>query len=434
MNAPSFSQNLFSNRIRFAWILDPKKDLLFYIGSALAGWLYVAVIAYAIFNLQNPLTDPLATLKLGGLHVPLTLELLVVLSWAFILDAPHIWATLGRTLFDPDEWRTRRRVLLFSFVWFLVGPAAILAPYLVGSVTATMGSPLSSGTLAFGAVLFFVLFRLWAYYHVVRQHWGFFGLYKRKANDSDKGGPQDRLDKWFFNLSLYLPLVMFLTSSYFAETPGFPDLGLRTPIWGEWSIGAVIYPLAWAGFLAFLLIYIANQVRRWRQGQVLNGNKLLYMLLIIPLHVVAFSHPVMAVFIVPLVTVGHNIQYHCIVYQFAQNKYKPKVEREYRWAKVLFKNFAIYAAIGLVFTFAFYRGPWIEWLKDLLGLQLDVVMLNSIGMMAGIKNPEALGLGERILAASLLGFAMQHYYLDSKIWRVSKDKDVAKNLKVDEDA
>ena len=91
------------------------------------------------------------------------------------------------------------------------------------------------------------------------------------------------------------------------------------------------------------------------------------MLLVIPLHVVAFSHPVMAVFIVPLVTVGHNIQYHCIVYQYAQNKYKSKAERKYRWAKVLFKNFAIYAAVGLVFTFAFYRGPWIEWLKDLLG-------------------------------------------------------------------
>lgn len=34
------------------------------------------------------------------------------------------------------------------------------------------------------------------------------------------------------------------------------------------------------------------------------------MLLIIPLHFVAFSHPVMVFFAVPLVTVGHNIQYH----------------------------------------------------------------------------------------------------------------------------
>lgn len=420
-----------TNRIRFSWILDPKKDLLFYIGSALVGWLYIAIIYYAIVTLENPLTDPLAILTVGGITIPLTLQLLVVLSWAFILDAPHVWATLGRTLFDPDEWRVRRRVILFSFVWFLVGPAAILLPYLIGSLTPVFGYTIPAGTMALGAIVFFVFFRLWAYYHVVRQHWGFFGLYKRKAKDSDKGGSLDKLDKWFFNLSLYLPLVMFMTSDFYAQTPGFPDLGLRTPIFGGVSAGAIIYPVAWAGFLAIILIYLGNQIRLWQSGQPLNGSKLLYMLLIIPLHLVAFSHPIMAIFIVPLVTVGHNIQYHCIVYQFAQNKYQPKKEREYRWVKVLFKNFAIYALVGLIFTFAFYRGPWIEWLKDLLGLQLDVVMLNSIGMMAGIKNPESLGLGERVFAAFIAGFAMQHYYLDSKIWRVSKDKDVAKNLNVE---
>ena len=30
----------------------------------------------------------------------------------------------------------------------------------------------------------------------------------------------------------------------------------------------------------------------------------------------------------------------------------------------------------------------------------------------------------------LLGFAMQHYYLDAKIWRVNRDEDVQRNLGV----
>ena len=51
-------------------------------------------------------------------------------------------------------------------------------------------------------------------------------------------------------------------------------------------------------------------------------------------------------------------------------------------------------------------------------------------MMAGIRNPASLGLGEQLLGAALLGFAMQHYYLDAKVWRVRKDKEVRKYLKV----
>jgi hypothetical protein len=60
----------------------------------------------------------------------------------------------------------------------------------------------------------------------------------------------------------------------------------------------------------------------------------------------------------------------------------------------------------------------------------DEVVLNSLGMMAGVQDPASLGLGQQLFAAMILGFAMQHYYLDAKIWRVSKDKDVRQNLGV----
>jgi hypothetical protein len=412
--------------LRFVWILGPKQDLLFYIGSALFGWLYVGVIWYAIQTLADPLTQPLAMLRMGGIRIPLTLELLVVASWAFILDAPHVWATLARTLFDPDEWRVRRAELLISFAWFLVGPLAILLPYVIGAILAPLGYTLPAGLLAIGAVGFFVAFRLWAYYHVVRQHWGFFSLYKRKAGDYQ----QQRLDTWFFYLSLYMPLVLFMTSAYYLRTPGFPNLGLQQPLGGGWSVASVLYPLAWAVYVGVLLLYVTQQLQVWRAGGTLNASKLLYMALIVPLHFVAFSHPMMAVFIVPLVTIGHNIQYLRIVYSYGQNKYRTSDDPRYRWARALFKNVGAYMLVGLVFTFGFYRGPWIEWLQQITGLRLDTVLLNSLGMMAGIRDPAALGLGEQIFAALLLGFAMQHYYLDAKIWRVSKNRDVQKNLKV----
>jgi hypothetical protein len=69
-------------------------------------------------------------------------------------------------------------------------------------------------------------------------------------------------------------------------------------------------------------------------------------------------------------------------------------------------------------------------LKEATGLKLDEVLFNSLGMMAGIRDPAALGLGEQVFAAILVGFALQHYYLDARIWRVSRDRAVQKHLGV----
>ena len=420
-------------RIQFNWLLSRNRDLGYYIGSSLVGWLYVLIIIYALQLLNNPLTDPFTILSLGRWTIPLTLEFLVVFSWAFLLDAPHLWGTLARTLFDPDEWKQRRGVLIKSFAWFFVGPLMIIGPYLLANLLASFDIFLSASSLVIGSIIFLIFFRLWAYYHVVRQHWGFFRLYKRKANDFDPFS--DRVDTWFFNLSLYLPLLIFMTSTYFYETPGFEtiDLGLRSPILpGGASIGGIMYPILWATYLLTIIGYLMVQIRLYLNGTSLNGSKLIYMALIVPLHLIAFSHPILVVFVTPIVTVGHNIQYHVIVYEYAKKKYKETMDSRYRWARLLFKNVAVYLIFGLAFTFLFYRGPFIEFLETSTGLALDRLLFNSIGMMAGIRHPEQLNLGQKLFASFLLGWAMQHYYLDSKIWRVSKDKGLRKALKLEE--
>ncbi len=38
------------------------------------------------------------------------------------------------------------------------------------------------------------------------------------------------------------------------------------------------------------------------------------------------------------------------------------------------------------------------------------------------------GVGAEVVALFLTGWSMHHYYLDSKIWRVSRDPYVAKSL------
>jgi len=411
------------------WIIDKRSDLIWYIGSALVGWLYVGIILLAVAVLENPLTDAFGVLRLGGIEIPLTLQLLVNASWAFLLDAPHLWSTLARTFFDPDEWKVRRREMLFSLVWFLVAPACILLPYLAGALLAPFGVTFSPFVLGLGAMLFTIFFRLWAYYHVIRQHWGFLILYKRKNGDMEPLGY--RIDTWFFNLAFYAPLLMLLTAPFFDTTPGMPALGISTLALGGVSVAAVLHGFAWTVVAGSLLFYLGYQVYLWRRGQKLNGPKLLFLSMLIPLHLVALNHPYLAALLVPIVTVGHNIQYHRIVWMYGQNKYQaPEARSRFGAAAAIFSRFWIYFGIGLLFTFALYRGPWIDWLKTTVGMNLDQSIFLGVGMMAGLADPTRLNLGQQLFGGLLLGWAMQHYYLDSKIWRVRTDKAVAKQLQV----
>lgn len=386
----------------FRWIIDAKNDLTWYIGSALAGWLYAGLVLLAVALLPRPLEDAFGVIDLGVLQIPLTLHLLVYGTWAFLLDAPHLWSTLARTFLDPEERAARRRELWLSWGWFLLGPLAVLLP---------------SGIFAF-----LIFFRLWAYYHVVRQHWGFFVLYKRKNGDTNPAA--DRIDRWFFNVALYLPLLLFVTGPVYPRTPGMPQLGLeRLPITGAVHAGA------WILLGVAILGYAAFQFRLLRQGRPLNGPKLLLLLAVVPLHLAAVSSPWLAALLVPIITVGHNLQYHRIVWMYGRRKYANSDTAPA--ARLVFSRVWVYAAVGLLFTFALYRGPWIEWLQSVLGVALDRTFLAGIGMMAGLSDPTALTRGQQLFAAMLLGWAMQHYYLDAKIWRVSRDRSVAEQLRVD---
>jgi hypothetical protein len=431
MAAPAITPEISETpRIRFNWIIDRRNDLIWYIGSALVAWLYIAIIFTLVgFVPDDPVEGVITTLTLGGISIPITLQLLVVISWGWYIDAPHVFATLARTFTDPEEWKTRGRKFWLSWLWFGFGPLIISIPYFIGAGLEPFGIKLDELWLNLGYIIYFVFFRLWAYYHVVRQHWGFFSLYKRR-NDDVADTRNNQIDTWFFNLSMYLPLIMFMTSTHYANVKGFPNLGLRTPLIGDWSIGSLMYPLAWALYLAAITGYLVWQAKLWRESKPLNGSKLLFMLSIVPLHLMVFMNPILVLFLVPLVTVGHNLQYHRIVWTYGQNKYKEEKRPGYALAHSIFSNLWIYILLGLVFTFAVYKGPWVEFVRGVTGLNLDTSLYNGISMMAGIADPTKLELGDKIFAALLTGWAMQHYYLDGYIWKVNRDKSVTENLKV----
>src|ERR1043165_2156780 len=84
--------------ISLRWIISAREDLIWFIGSVISSYLLL------------------------GLYVTGELPLIpMVAAWAILIDAPHVFGTLSRTYFDKSEWRTRKRLMLGSLLFFIVG-------------------------------------------------------------------------------------------------------------------------------------------------------------------------------------------------------------------------------------------------------------------------------------------------------------------------
>src|SRR5688572_29206023 len=146
------------------WIISAREDLVWFIGSVASSYLLLILYVTGVLPL-----------------IPM------VAGWAILIDAPHVFGTFSRTYFDKSEWKTRRRLMLGSLLFFLIGPAMVL--------------------LGVGFTFFFIA-ALWAYYHLVKQHYGFMVLYKKKNDDL---APIDNaLDRLLLLFAFNYPFVAFI--------------------------------------------------------------------------------------------------------------------------------------------------------------------------------------------------------------------------------
>ncbi|HEX8087660.1 MAG TPA: hypothetical protein VF762_02330, partial [Blastocatellia bacterium] len=163
------------------WIINKRDDLIWFIGSVVTSYAFLAA--------------NLALVKFG-LSV-----MIVTWVWALGFDGPHVFGTISRTYADREERQNRARLLYGSLSLFLLGPAMLLADGLLG--TNAMGP------------LFFFFASLWAYYHLVKQHYGFMILYKKKNNDLRE--VDNLIDRAFLLIGMTYPFVRFLGHSYAAR-------------------------------------------------------------------------------------------------------------------------------------------------------------------------------------------------------------------------
>ena len=354
--------------ISMRWIISARDDLIWFIGSVAS--------SYALFLLYISGFLPL---------VPM------VALWAILIDAPHVFGTFSRTYFDRTERRNRSRLLWGSLLFFAVGPIMVLAG---------------------GGLVFFFIAALWAYYHLVKQHYGFLVLYKKKNNDL---APIDNaLDRLLLLFAFNYPFVAFVA--------GDPEAIARVPATLQAGLNGLAKML-FAGTVILAIAWLGRQVQRAIAGEPLDVPKYLLLAAAIPMHWIVLLTPMphKPIALVAILTIYHNLQYHRLIW-FHNKKYSVRsgsgndgvTQREkFGAAELISRRLLYYIAFGIVFGLI-YQGP-----RQLLGYQSLKTSEGPVGRQSLVAQ---LGI------SFLWGYAFIHYYLDSKIWRVRRDPSVGKAL------
>ena len=357
------------------WIISARDDLVWLIGSVASSYLLLVLYVKGVLPL-----------------VPM------VALWAILIDAPHVFGTFSRTYFDRTERRNRARLLWGSLLFFAIGPLMVY----IGA-----------------GLIFFFLAALWAYYHLVKQHYGFMVLYKKKNNDL---APLDNaLDRLLLLFAFNYPFVAFIARD--------PEAMKRVPVALQSGVNGLAMVLL-AGTIVLAVAWLGRQGQRAVIGEALDVPKYLLLAAAIPMHWIVLLTPMphKPIAIVAILTIYHNLQYHRLIW-FHNKKYSGKALRgssptvreglsldardlrqKYGAAELISRRLLYYIAFGILFGLI-YQGP-----RQILGY-------------ISLKSGEgAQSFATQLGISFLWGYAFIHYYLDSKIWRVRRDPSVGKAL------
>lgn len=269
-------------------------------------------------------------------------------------------------------------------------------------------------------LVFFFLAALWAYYHLVKQHYGFMVLYKKKNNDL---APLDNaLDRLLLLFAFNYPFVAFIAAD--------PEAMTRVPAALQSGVSTLATILLVAT-ITLAIAWLARQLQRAITGAPLNVPKYLLLAAAVPMHWIVLLTPMphKPIAIVAILTIYHNLQYHRLIW-FHNKKYSgggtgvppvshgqdaqatTELRTKYGAAEFISRRLLFYIACGILFGLI-YQGP-----RQFLGY---TSLRNDVGGVAHTL-PTQLGI------SFLWGYAFIHYYLDSKIWRVRRDPSVGKAL------
>ena len=409
-----------------SWIIGKREDLLWFIGSVIMSYIFLSIY-YGLNYFTN------ASFAVSSL--------VIYLLWTILFDATHIFATYTRTYFDKDFRQRNARLIYGGLALLLIGPLYMMLFYYIGTQEQYRA-----------AFLVFNRFGLlYAYYHLIRQHWGFIALYNKKNGTAsptqiklesivlwsgtiypliyhhihyylpvslaEKLSSAISFNDWIFICKVFLFIFVVLRLFYFIFKDNslkiislyISNIFLISPIVIFITIyfridqcltvlllsSAIVFALSLTSYLG----YLVNNRDKLRSA--LPKLLVLSLVLFTNNFILSLKMPYITAF--ACMTVFHNIQYHAIIRFHNKNKYLNN-ESKFGLASVLTKNILMFAFLALSFNLVFTIPRTI------------------------IEN---INIHEFLIYFSttiIWGVAFHHYVLDAIIWRPSRDSDVKLNL------
>jgi hypothetical protein len=360
--------------------------------------------------IRNPTFD--LSLVMGGALLTLLLPLvvravpawlpLIFWTWVVVFEGSHFWATYSRTYLDSAFRSENGALLRWSGVFFLL-PASMVA---LRAVTDS-----SWPTDLYGYLIFW-----WSLYHNVRQHYGFVSIYSKKSGNPPALVKQyRRLIYWAIaGAQIYFALVI-KTELALSVAPfrAWPELVQGMLTWGPPTVSG----LAALG----LGLLAARSFRAGGKGALLPALYTATCLVFyaVMFFVVAPREPFFSgatngaqrlMLIAVMNSLFHNIQYHAIVWHYSARRYR---EGSFGFAQRINGTTPGYLAAAVVMG---------------LGFAGIVVGLNDWPTPFG--HQAAAGEFPAVAYVLFFGIIGHHFYLDQKIWRPSRQVDLAGYLGV----
>jgi hypothetical protein len=348
-------------RVSTPWIYSPKFDLLAIIGPPLA------VTAIVLFwgNRLAAISD-----------TPPWLWILLVLG----IDVAHVYSSLFRTYFDPEEFQKRRTLYCVVPAISWIGGIAIYA--------------------ALGAGFFWAVVAYFAIYHFVRQQYGFLMLYRR---GEPPAGWSYRIDQISIYLATLYPLVYWHTYG-------------RNFKWFD-SFEVIRIPNTWVemvcrvAYVAFLLAFFGKEVYRWRETGSFNAGKSLLLFATAAAWgtgIILFNGDLTFTLIN---IVSHGVPYMALIWIYQYRKRSTPAHQSNRVLRFFQLKYVPFYILAL-FLFAYLEEgiwDWFVWREhtDIFGsFHVPVSATLLVFLVPLLTMPQ-----------------ITHYVLDAFIWRVNKKKE-----------
>lgn len=345
------------------WIISRHQDLLWFHGSVVAGLILLGIF----LNLA-----PLNSTNYTATHPAVILLLL----WGIFFDGTHVWGTYARTYFAAHDTHSRLGLpshLAWGFL--LIGPGLAIVDYLWFTPEPSL---VGQAGVLFRHFLVFAY--LWAFWHLIRQHYGILVLYRRKAGETT-----GQLDTVFLWLGSLYPYLRFSLSEAYLQS----HLPHPLPVaWFETTrfLLDITFFLSMMGLASYALYQYHHQPFHFKPK---HG----FLAIVVSFHWLVFSLLDNLLVITAVLTIFHNLQYHRIVWQYERGCGRIPMGSVFR-----------YLGWGILFGL-FWYGP------------------RTLGVAATTND-----LIRNILLGFGWGIAFHHYYTDSRIWKVRRYPSVAQSL------